>query len=178
MLLTQWFRHGVADVKLIDFHVEDEGCPHIFFSVHAPINFLKGAAEAKMEKLNVSAGVFVTGSECLAIDGYILKVEEEFDFAKFHQQFKNNLITVDQAVEQFKIILKVNLAEQCMNDSLTSELETEVFSLCKTREININHIEIMDNASRAVVLFDEAMIEFKKLLELSITLDQVDQITV
>ena len=65
-----------------------------------------------------------------------------------------------------------------MNDSLTSELETEVFSLCKTREININHIEIMDNASRAVVLFDEAMIEFKKLLELSITLDQVDQIKV
>ena len=43
-------------------------------------------------------------------------------------------------------------------------------------EININDIEIMDNASRAVVLFDEAMIEFKKLLELSITLDQVDQI--
>jgi hypothetical protein len=36
----------------------------------------------------------------------------------------------------------------------------------------------MDNASRAVVLFDEAMIEFKKLLELSITLDQVDQIKV
>ena len=178
MLLTQWFRHGGADVKLIDFHVEDEGCPHIFFSVHAPINFLNGAAQARMEKLNVTARVFVTGSECLAIDGYILKVEEEFDFAKFHQQFKNNLITVDQAVEQFKIILKVNLAEQCMNDSLTSELETKVFSLCKTREININHIEIMDNVSRAVVLFDEAMIEFKKLLELSITLDQVDQIKV
>lgn len=178
MLFNQWFRHSVADVKLIDFHVEDEGCPHIFFSVHSPINFLNGAPEARMEKLKITARVFVTGSECLAIDGHIVTVEEEFDFAEFHKQFKNKQISVEKAVNEFKIKLKVNLAEQCMYSDMTSELETKIFVLCKNREININDIELMDNVSRAVMLFDEAMIEFKKLLELSITLDQVDQIPV
>lgn len=175
MMFNQWFRHGVADVKLIDFHVEDEGCPHIFFSVHTPINFLHGA-KAQMETLKISARVFVTGSECLAIDGYILTVEEEFNLAEFHKQFEKQQITVEKAVDDFKIKLKVNLAEQCMFEGMTSELETRVLSLCKAGEININHIELMDNVSRAVMLFDETMTEFKKLLELSITLKQVDQI--
>lgn len=175
MLANQWFRHGVTDVKLIDFHVEDEGCPHIFFSIHTPINFLLGA-NAQMETLLVNARVFVTGSECLAIDGGIKTVQEEFNLAEFHKQFEQQQTTVEKAVDDFKIKLKVNLAEQCMFDDMTSELETKVFSLCKTREININHIELMENVSRAVMLFDEAMIEFKKLLELSITLKQVDQI--
>ncbi|WP_411688789.1 hypothetical protein [Acinetobacter indicus] len=175
MMFNQWFRHGVADVKLIDFHVEDEGCPHIFFSVHTPINFLHGA-KAQMETLKISARVFVTGSECLAIDGYILTVEEEFNFAEFHNQFEKQQITVEKAVDDFKTKLKVNLAEQCMFEGMTSELETKVFSLCQTGEININQIELMDNVSRAVILIDETMTEFKKLLELSITLKQVDQI--
>ncbi len=63
-----------------------------------------------------------------------------------------------------------------MFEGMTSELETKVFSLCQTGEININQIELMDNVSRAVILIDETMTEFKKLLELSITLKQVDQI--
>lgn len=175
MMFNQWFRHGVADVKLIDFHVEDEGCPHIFFSVHTPINFLLGA-KAQMETLKINARVFVTGSECLAIDGCILTVEEEFNFAEFHQQFEKQQISIDKAVDDFKVKLKINLAEQCIHEDMTSELETKVFALCTRREININQIELMDNVSRAVMLFDEAMKEFKKLLELSITLVQVDQI--
>lgn len=175
MLLNKWFRHGVVDVKLIEFHVEDEGCPHIIFSVHSPINFQNGS-KAQMEKLKVNARVFVTGSECMAIDGHIITVEEDFNFADFHKQFKNQQISVEKAVDELKIKLKVNLAEQCMGSDMTSELETQIFTLCTRREININHIELMDNVSRAVMLFDEAMREFKKLLELSITLDQVDQI--
>lgn len=177
MLLNQWFRQGVADVKLFDCHVEDEGCPHIFFSVHTPIYFLDGASEARMEKLKITARVFVTGSECLAIDGEILTVEEEFDFAEFHNQIKNNLISLEKAVDEFKTKLKVNFAMECIFHDLTSELETKVFTLCKDKQININDIEIMDNASRAVVLFDDVMVEFKKLLQMSIELDQVDQIT-
>ena len=47
VLLNHWFGQGATEVKLIEFHVEDEGCPHIVFSVHTPINFLHGA-EARM----------------------------------------------------------------------------------------------------------------------------------
>ena len=174
VLLNHWFGQGATEVKLIEFHVEDEGCPHIVFSVHTPINFLHGA-EARMDKLKINARVFVTGSEAMAIDGFIVTVEEEFDLAKFHKQYDNDQISVEKAADDFKIKLKVSLAEQCIYNEMTSELETKVFSLCKSGDININHIELMDNVSRSVMLLDEAMIEFNKLLELSINLKQVDQ---
>lgn len=164
MLLDQALSNCMAEVKLLNFRVEDEGCPHIIFSVHTPINFFHSPPLASLETMNIHAQVFITGAEQFAIDGSFIDVNEVFNFTYFLQLINNGSTTIDSYLDAFKTKLKLQLFGIAESNDLNSSDESDLYWQCVDGSANINEIEIINNATRAVVLIDEAVKNFKDYL--------------
>lgn len=164
MLLEKILENGIAEVKLLSFRVEDEGCPHILFSVHTPINILQAPLLTSIESLIIQAQVFITGADQFAIDGSFIDVQEEFNFTYFQQLIKNGATTVDDYLDAFKSKLKMQVLGAAEHNNLNDSDESDVYWQCVEGNTDINKIDIMNNATRAVVLLDEATKQLKDYL--------------
>ncbi|EOZ8645395.1 hypothetical protein ACQWTT_001146 [Acinetobacter baumannii] len=176
MRLNQIFSKPTAEVKLLDFFVEDEGCPHIFFTAHTPIQFLHPIQSPLIDVINIRAKVFICGADQMAIDGYIVEVSEEFNFAEFQKFMSISSNLIDNYLNKFKAKLKLELFKIAQSNDLLDGLENTIFEKCLVDQININEVPIINNATRAIVLMDKALNEFKKFLEMILQISLVDQI--
>lgn len=176
MQLNQIYSKGVAEIKLLDFFVEDEGCPHIFLTAHTPVQFLKDPKLISIDVINIQAKVFISGADQLAIDGFIVEISEEFNFSDFTKSVALGNSTINSYLDGFKAKLKLKLFEVAQNNNLLDELESKIFSKCMAGNININGVPVINNATRAILLIDKAMIEFRKFLEMSRQIALVDQL--
>lgn len=160
MLINQAFPNGVAELNLKNILVEDEGCPHIYLFINSPLDLTQPLPLNEIKLLNVEAKIFITGADQFAIDGSFIDLKEFFDLIHL-QNIMSEESAVDAYFSEFSAKFKINLFGAAEQYELNDSEESELYWNCLDKKSDIHQVTILNNATRAVVLFDSAMTEFK-----------------